>query len=79
MSLALQEPIYEDFAIRRRNPDLLSVDEAAAYTHLRPSTIRDWVLKKRIAYLKLGRRVFLKRETLDRLLSAAVVPAEEAQ
>lgn len=55
--------------------DLLTVDEAARFLHLRPSTVRDWIYKKRIPYVKLSRRVFLLRCDLEALVSRCVVPA----
>jgi excisionase family DNA binding protein len=55
--------------------DLLDVDEAAAFLHVQTSTVRDWVLKKKIAYIKLGRRVFLRRQELEQLIERSVVPA----
>lgn len=57
------------------NPDLLTVSEASTLLRLQPSTIRRWLLEKKVPYLKLGRRVFLRRADLDALLASALVPA----
>jgi excisionase family DNA binding protein len=54
--------------------DLLDVEEAAAFLHVKTCTVRDWVLKKKIAYIKLGRRVFLRRPDLEKLIADSVVP-----
>jgi len=61
-----------DFAV---TPDLMLVTEAAAFLRLRPSTIRAWILRRRIPYLKLGGRVCLRRVDLEALLDRSVIPA----
>jgi excisionase family DNA binding protein len=55
--------------------DLLSVEESAAFVKLKPSTLRDWILRRRIPFVKLGRRVFLRRQDLESLIERSVVPA----
>ena len=55
--------------------DLLDIDEAAVFLHVKPCTVRSWVLKKRIAYVKLGRRVFLRKQDLLDIIERSVVPA----
>jgi excisionase family DNA binding protein len=57
--------------------DLLSVDESATFLKLKSSTIRDWILKRRIPFVRLGRRVFLRRLDLETLIANSVVPAKE--
>lgn len=56
--------------------DLLSVDESAAFLKLKSSTVRDWILRRRIPFVKLGRRVFLRRNDLELLINQSVVPAK---
>jgi excisionase family DNA binding protein len=56
--------------------DLLSVKEGAEFTHLEQSTMRSWILQKKIPYVKLGRRVFLRRGDLEALIVASMVPAK---
>jgi excisionase family DNA binding protein len=53
---------------------LLTVAEAAAFLRLQPSTIRSWILKHRIPYVKLGSRVFLRRSDCEALIAASIVP-----
>ncbi len=55
--------------------DLLTVLETASLLRLRPSTIRKWLLEKKLSYVKLGRRVFLRRADLQTLLEESIVPA----
>jgi len=41
--------------------DLLSVNESAEFLRIKSSTLREWILVRKIPFVKLGRRVFLKR------------------
>jgi len=56
---------------------LLTVIEAADTLHLKPSTIRAWILHRRIPHVKLGGRVFIRRNDCEALIAASVVPARE--
>ena len=56
---------------------LLDVEEAAGFCHVKTSTMRSWILQNRVTYVKLGRRVFLRKSDLDTLISGSVVPAKE--
>ncbi len=56
--------------------DLLDVEEAAAFLHVKVATVRAWVLKSKVSYVKLGRRIFLRRGDLEQLIQRSVVPAE---
>ena len=51
--------------------DLLDVGEAAAFLHVKVATVRSWVLKSKISYVKLGRRIFLRRQDFRRSLRRA--------
>ncbi len=55
--------------------ELLTLPEAGSLLRLKVSTLRSWVLKKRISYVKLGSRVFLRRVDCDALIAASLVPA----
>ena len=59
------------------NSDLLDVEEAAAFCHVKPATIRSWILKSQVPYVKLGRRVFLRRKDLEEFIASSVVPARQ--
>jgi excisionase family DNA binding protein len=57
--------------------ELLTVTEAADCLRLKVSTIRAWVLRRRIPFIKLGgKRVFFRRADLDALIKASIVPAK---
>lgn len=55
--------------------DLMDVEESADFTHVKQSTLRSWILKQQVPYVKLGRRVFLRRKDLEALIERSVVPA----
>lgn len=56
-------------------PDLLTVSEAANLLRLKPSTIRAWVLRRKLPYCKVGRLVRIRRADVDTLIASSVVPA----
>ncbi len=55
--------------------DLLSVNESAEFLRIKSSTVREWILVRKVPFVKLGRRVFLKRGELEALINRSVVPA----
>ncbi len=62
------------------NLNLLTNDEAAAYIGVTPRTLEVWRSTKRypIPYLKVGRLVKYRQESLDRfLLSRTIGPSSE--
>ena len=59
--------------------DLLTIPEAAEATRLSEAWWRTRVFRKEIKFLKLGRRVFIPRETIDELLEKAVVEPKQIQ
>ena len=57
--------------------DLLNLAEGAKELRLSIHTLRAWVFQKRIPHVRLGRRVLLRREDLQRLIEKNVVEAVE--
>lgn len=53
---------------------LLSVREAAARMGIRQVTMRLWIARKRVAVVRMGRRVFVAREEVARLKAQGVRP-----
>jgi excisionase family DNA binding protein len=53
--------------------DLLDVNEAAKVLHISPYTLRGWVSKRYITYVKLGRRVFFRLADLDKKINVSLV------
>ncbi len=58
-------------------PELLSLKEGAMELKLSIHTLRSWVYQKRIPFVRLGRRVLLRRQDLETLVSKNVVEARE--
>lgn len=56
-------------------PDLLTISEAASLLRLKPSTIRAWVLRRKLPYVKVGRLVRIRRVDIEGLIASSVVPA----
>lgn len=46
---------------------LYDVKEASKFLHVAESTIRKWVVEKRIPYVKLGTLVRFKEEDLEKI------------
>jgi excisionase family DNA binding protein len=55
---------------------LLTLPEAAARLRVKVSTLRDWVLNKRIGYVKVGRLVRIPSAEIERFIAARTVPAQ---
>jgi excisionase family DNA binding protein len=52
---------------------LRTVREASRFLRLKVPTIRSWILHKKIDYVKLGGRVFLRQSDLDKLITDSLV------
>lgn len=50
--------------------ELMSVEECATYTRLSKWTIYTFVCKRRIPYIKLGRRTLFDRAEIDRWIQS---------
>ena len=57
------------------NSELLTIEEASDLLRLRPSTVRAWILHRRVPYVKFSRRVFLRRGDVERLITQGLIPA----
>jgi excisionase family DNA binding protein len=55
--------------------DLISIREASAMLGLSRSTLRDWVWRKKIAHVRVGRAVRFKPSDVQALIEAGSVPA----
>jgi len=53
--------------------ELLTLPEASALLRLQLSTLRAWILHRKITYVKLGGRVFLQKTDLEKLIADSVV------
>lgn len=52
---------------------LLRVVEMAEVLGLKPSTIRAWLLHRKIRYIKIGRSIRIPAEVVDELIEAGTV------
>jgi excisionase family DNA binding protein len=52
---------------------LLTLAEAAIVLRLKVSTLRAWILHRKIAHVKLGGRVFLRKSDLEKLIAESLV------
>jgi excisionase family DNA binding protein len=57
----------------KEGSNLLDISETADLLRLKESTIRSWILKRRIPFVRLGRRVFVRRTDCDRLIDQSIV------
>ncbi len=53
--------------------DLMNFKDGAAYLKLSIHTLRAWAYQKKIPFVRLGRRVLLRREDLDALIMKNIV------
>lgn len=59
---------------------LLRVEEAAEYLNVKPSTIRAWLLRRRLPRVVVGiRAVRIPLDALERLVSERTIPAREVR
>ena len=56
---------------------LLTVPETALLARLKESTIRKWILRRKLPYVKLGGRVLVRRQDLEALIAASFIPARQ--
>jgi len=59
--------------------DLLTIPEAAAALRLKPSTVRSWILDRKIPFCKIGRLVRIRRCDIEAFLTESLVPAGESK
>lgn len=59
---------------------MLTVSEAARRLGLKESTVRAWILARRITYVKVGRRsVRIPAEAIEKFIAKNTIPAREVQ
>lgn len=58
--------------------ELLTVPEAAQRLRLRESTIRAWILRRRLSRIRVGARaVRIPASEIDRIIAEGFIPARE--
>lgn len=56
---------------------LLTVAETAVALALKPSTIRAWLLRRKLPRVHCGRAVRIPAEAIERFISENTIPAQE--
>lgn len=57
--------------------ELLTVPETAKFLRVQQSTVRAWVLQRRIPFVKMGRLVRIRKEDCAALIENNLVAAKE--
>ena len=58
---------------------MLTTEEAAHELGVKESTVRAWIARRRLGFVKLGRCVRIPRSELERIVRQGTVPAREAR
>lgn len=57
---------------------LLAVPEVSEKLGIKPSTVRAWILRRRLAFVRVGTRaVRIPASEVERIISSGYVPARE--
>jgi excisionase family DNA binding protein len=56
--------------------ELLTVPETAALLRLKQTTIRAWICQRKIAFVKVGRLVRIRRSDVEAYIASQIVMAE---
>jgi excisionase family DNA binding protein len=62
---------------QRENDELLTIEQASATLGLKPVTLRAWMARRKVGYVRLGRSVRIPYSEIDRLIERGTVPARE--
>ncbi len=62
-------------ATKDSSEQLMTVEAASAALGLRPPTIRAWIARRKIGFVRLGRAVRIPESEVRRLIEAGFVPA----
>jgi excisionase family DNA binding protein len=57
--------------------NLLTVEEFAAALGLSPKTVRQWTWMRRIPFVRVGRAIRFRPETVDEIVNRGTIPALE--
>jgi excisionase family DNA binding protein len=61
------------------NNNLLNIEEFAAAVGWKPATVRQKVWRRQIDFIRMGRSIRFKPETVQKLIERGTVPALERQ
>jgi excisionase family DNA binding protein len=63
----------------RGNHNLLTTAEFAAALGLSPKTVRQWTWRRRVPFVRVGRAIRFRRETVDEIINRGSVPTLEVR
>ena len=66
-------------ALNATRRGLMTVDQFADAVGLKPATVRQWVWRREIEFIRIGRAIRFKPETAEKLIEAGTVPAREGR
>lgn len=58
---------------------LLTVREAAEALGLKPATIRAWILRRKLLYVRCGRAIRIPAEAVEEFIARNTIPAREGR
>ncbi len=58
---------------------LLNVEQFAEAVGLRPATVRQWVWRRKVPYVRVGRAIRFRPETAQQIIERGTIPALEQQ
>ena len=60
-----------------QSEQLLRIPEVAEQLSLRPVTIRAWLARRKLSFVRVGRSIRIPRSEVDRVLTEGTVPRRE--
>ena len=61
---------------KKKPTRLISVQEAALRSSYKDGTIREWVNKRRLPHVRIGRAIRIPEDALDEFIARNTVPAK---
>ena len=55
----------------------MNTEEFAAAVGMKPSTVRQWIWRRKVEYVRIGRSIRFRPETVEKIIREGTVPARE--
>lgn len=59
--------------------NMLNVNDAAQLLGLKPTTLRAWILHRKIEFVRVGRAVRIPAKAIDEFIERNTIPARESR
>jgi len=69
--------VRQEKDLQATEQELLTVPEAAKFLRIQASTVRSWILQRRIPFVKIGRLVRIRKADCIALINKNLVSAKE--